>query len=377
MKGAQSRKSLRKITSMCIFLVATLLGCLIIPSYSSLKTYQKISASGIVRAGIGKTVIWSDGSKETIRVTEQGRIFLNGSEVIAFGFNIYRYGDWGDWDDATADKALDRLVQDGVRFMELSIPYWFYDSRTLISNLISFWMSKLYNHKMFVFLCMHNPDGTHTASPENAEKQMTRINITLELISSNQNWANMIFAFGYSWEQDYFGAHTAEELEAYLSNLYPRVKSALRESPIGDVPVIAKLSSPWGRGPEHLYSKPIIKWSNIPSIDIYYRMKDYDLDYDWIANEIARLQAIMSDVGKTGINVWYSEFGLRRAETSDNSLFTKEILEYGLSEAGYNDLSLMMIWELWDRAGLRNAFDVNGDPLPWYERIAPYFPTLE
>jgi hypothetical protein len=357
------RKVLRKITSTCAFLIAALLGCLTIPSYSSLQIYQRISASGIIRAGIVKTVTWSDSSKETIQITQKGRIFVNGNEVIAFGFHISRYGDWGDWDDTTANKALDRLMHDGVRFMELSIPYWFYDSRSDISDLIKFWMPKLYNHKMFVFICLGQ------AYPVDVERQMRIVNIVIDEISKDKNWADTVFAFGYNWEMDYFFEGTSAELEAYLSNLYPRVKSTINESPIGAVPVIGKVTGPWGGDK----SRSVVRWSDIPCIDIYYRIKDYDLDYDWITTEVSAFYQIIRDVGKSGINIWYTEFGLWY---KNNTLFTKEKLEYGLSQAGYHDLSLMMIWELWDRnQDGWNAFDKSGNPLDWYLRIAPYFPT--
>lgn len=364
----RAEKVLRKINSMRVFLVAALLGCLIIPSYSSSQTYQRISASGIVRAGMRKTVIWADGSKETIEVTEKGRIFVNGSEVIAFGFHIPNYGDWGDMTEEAANNALDRLMTDNVRFMELGVPYWYSDSRTLIRALLDFWMPKLYNHKMFVLFCLGHE------YPVDTERQMRIVNITIEEICTDENWANMIFAFGYNWEMDYFFPKppqngTSEELEAFLSNLYPRVNSALSSSIIGSIPVIGKLAGPWGED----YSRAVLKWSDIPCVDTYYRLVDTEIDYDDTALRVAKLHEIMDEVGKSGINVGYTEFGLWY---KNNALFTKEKLQYGLSDAGYNDLSLMMIWQLWDRnMDGWNAFDANGDPLDWYLRIAPYFPA--
>jgi len=193
--------------------------------------------------------------------------------------------------------------------------------------------------------------------------------MVLNRLSQNPNWADIIFAFGYTWELDLFWTGTADQFEAYLSTLYPEVKNATA-SVIGDVPLIGKLVSGWGQSEEHLISKSIVKWSDIPSIDFYPRVIDSELDYDWIAPRIALFHEVIDAVGKSGINVWYTEFGL----WENNPLFDKEKLEYGLSEAGYNDLSLMMIWALWDRSGIWSAFDSNGNPLDWYVRIAPYFP---
>jgi hypothetical protein len=335
-----------------------------------------ISSRGMViypNAEMKKTITWGDGSKETIQVTEKGRIFINGKEVTAFGFNVARYGDWGDLTDEAANRALDRLMQDGVRFMALNVHWWLIRQEE-IESVLDFWMPKLYAHKMFVLLFMSDAVeeegyGVPIGQPT-VEWQMNRINIVLNKLSQNKNWADIIFAFGITWELDIFWTGTSDQIEAYLSTLYTAAKNATA-SVIGNVPLIGKVVSGWGQGPEHLISKAIIRWSDIPCIDFYPTLKDSELDYDWIAPRITLFHEVADAVGKSGINVWYTEFGLGDGE---NSLFDKQKLEYGLSECGYNDLSLMIIWELWDRTGKWSAFDSNGNPLDWYVKIAPYFP---
>ena len=80
-----------------------------IPSYAVISYPQTFS-------GWEKTITWSDETKETIQITDKGKILLNGTETKAFGFCFFG---WLSIPDAALETILDWMDSKGVRFVDI------------------------------------------------------------------------------------------------------------------------------------------------------------------------------------------------------------------------------------------------------------------
>ncbi len=197
-----------------VLLIASLL---FLPTSSSTRaesTFTKIGA-------------WSDGSTETVNLDSRGQISLNGKKTVAFGLNIVtiRATDA----DVTSNKVLDTLEEGGIRFMALDISSWLSVNEGLAW--VNFWMSKLYEHKMWVALYIQQSPNDPPIL--NVMSAFARISSIIDGIN-NQTWANIIFAIGYNWELDLSSWNlTDAQVETFLSSLYPLVREKVDSSIIG------------------------------------------------------------------------------------------------------------------------------------------------
>jgi|GEM_PF-5128159 len=322
----------------------------------------QVPSYGTIRSTIAmeKTVTWADGTIETIIVDDKGRIFLNGEETIAVGLHIITAMMVGELEDSQrANKILDQLQSFGVRFMTIGCMSW--DSLAWIEYWFNFWLPKLYSHKMFVMIEVEDPDYP---APLDPDSHYTRCAAIVDMVN-DQRYADIVFAFAYAWELDMETGRTDEEVEAYLSNLYPRVKEKLENSNIGSVVLSAKHSctiSDQG-------TIPLVKWSDVPNWDMY-------PGGDWKAWLDYRIpiyhDSTLPQAGKSGYQIWFQESGY----SGDNNNYTPELFQYLLQGGGYNDVSLIFIWCLeWDNPDyLYSAFDMEGNPKQWFLDLVPYIP---
>ena len=321
-----------------------------------------IPSYGIIRSAMAveKMVTWADGTIETIIVDDKGRIFLNGEETIAVGLHIITAMMVGEPEDSQrANKILDQLQSFGVRFMTIGCMSW--DSLVWIEYWFNFWLPKLYSHKMFVMIEVEDPDYP---APLDPDSQYSRCVAIIDMIN-DQEYADIIFAFAYAWELDMESGRTDAEVEAYLSNLYPRVKEKLENSIIGNVVLVTKHSctiSDQG-------TIPLVKWSDVPNWDMY-------PSGDWKAWIDPRLQTYhdqtLPQAEKAGYHIWLNEHGYG----GGNTQYPPEMFQYLLQGGGYNDISLICFWCLeWDNPNyLYAAFDMNGDPKQWFLDLVTYIP---
>lgn len=319
-----------------------------------------VPSYGIIRSAntVEKIVTWADGTSETITVDDKGKIFLNGNQKIAFGFHIITAMMVGEPEDSQrANKILDQLQGWGVRFMTVGCMNW--DTLDWIRFWLGFWLPKLYSHKMFVMLQYQQiPDVSL-----DVDAQYNRFSSIIDMITE-QKYADIVFSVLYSWEQDDFG-HTNAEVEAYLSNLYPKVKSKLRRSIIGDVPVIAKHCATIS----DTGTVQIVKWSDVPNWDMY-------PSGDWMTWIDPRLQTYHDHTlplaGKEGYQIWLQESG----HSGGCEYYTPELFQYLLDGGGYKDVSLIFLWCLeWYYADYPNAwFDMEGNPHPRLLELVLYIP---
>jgi hypothetical protein len=321
--------------------------------------YRLISSYGTIRS-MENIVTWTDETSETIKVDDQGRIFLNGSQTIAFGFHIITAKLVGEPQDSNQRNAiLDQLQVWGVRFMALGCMSWM--TLDQLQWWLNFWLPKLYAHKMFVML-------EYQESPNDnidVTTQYNRLSAVIDMVT-DQRYADIIFSVCYSWEQDiYTFGHTNEEVETYLSSLYPMVKSKLQSSLIGDVPLVAKHSAT----DSETGTRQIIKWSDVPCWDLY-------SDEDWEAYIAPRLvsyhNTTLPQSEKEGYQIWFQESG----NVDGLEYYTPEMFQYLLDGGGYKDVSLIFLWCLeWDYADYPNAwFDMEGNPKPQLLELVPYIP---
>jgi hypothetical protein len=321
--------------------------------------YRQISSYGMISyTAMEKTVTWADGTSETITVDDKGRIFLNGSQKIAFGFHIVARSMKGEpYDSEMVNGILDRLQGWGVRFMSMDCMSWYTDE--LMRTLLDFWLPKLYEHKMFVTLGI---EGKPAYSID-VDSQYSRISGIIDMII-DQRYADIIFSVACGWELDDAG-YTDEQVETYLSHMHPLVKSKLQASIIGDVPIVAAHSATISE----TGTIPSVKWSDVPSWDLF-------SDDDWRAYIEPRLavyhDSTLPQAGKEGYRIWFWSNG----HASGVEYYTPEMFQYLLDGGGYKDVSMIFLWCLeWDYADYPNAwFDMEGNPKPQLLDLVPYIP---
>jgi hypothetical protein len=360
---------LRSITAFVVIITSSLLisSLLLLPTNSNSLQSISIPSFGTIQgeSAFAKIVTWGDGSTETVKVDNFGQIFLNDTLTVAFGLNIVaiRTSD----EDVTSEKVLTTLQDAGVRFMALDIPSWLNVTEGL--DWMSFWMPKLYAHRMWVVLYIQQ---TPNNPPDlNVTSAFARISDIIDGIR-NQTWANMIFAVGYNWELDLPNWNfTDAQVEQFLSSLHPLVKEKVDSSMIGAVPIMGKHSatiSTFG-------TVPIIKYSDIPNWDFYYDVNSSD---GWQAYYDQRAQVYhqqtLPKAGKGGFHIWFSDTGATSGGLPANDQYSPSMFQYMYKGGGYNDTSAIFLWVLqWYYPYDYSAFDMNGNPNPWFANVLNYY----
>ena len=318
-----------------------------------------------------KTVTWADGTSETIQVGDKGKIYLNGEEVKAFGFNIGRIKRYGIATDEMVDKILDWLQAKGVRFMNLG----YSRSEAGWPDYIGVWMRQLYAHKMFVHFTSHwKSDSVDVATQYNWFKEsIDKIN------ALPQKYVDGIYAVGLPcWEMNMFFDY--DTLDRYLTELYPLCRDYLRASKIGNVPLTGKTSHEmWNDG-----GIAIVKHSDIPSWDFYPRAENWKGDVDWCMNKVRT--EVLPRAGKTGYQIWLTEHGYGKElpelgtwGSGTPHVHPPELLDYVLS---IPEISSMSLWALqyYDGDPVNDwgaFFQHTGEPKQWTSNLAPHFPKYQ
>lgn len=306
-----------------------------------------------------KTVTWPDGTTETIRIGDRGKIFLNGVETVAFGFNIHTFPYWYAYEHPEiADKQLDWLAEHGVRFMLPSMGSW-RNTEADFKEFLDFWLPRLYERKMWVCFCVQeSPDGNI-----NPDITYNRISNIINCITEPK-YADIIYALGYSWEIDDYG-YSDSEVENYLSTLYPMIRGLIRGSLIKEVPLIAKHSATIST----TGTIPAVKWSDIPAWDFYTSTVPDDRINTYINQTLPQ-------AGKPDdMAFWFTESG---HGSKDNIHYTPDFFQWLLNPYGYGRVSSLFLWIMeappdWGTY-LYEAFDDDGNPKQWLIDLAPYFP---
>jgi len=340
---------------------------------------QSISASGTIQHGSTngktwmKTVTWADGSRETITVTDKGRILVNNREVVAFGYCIGRVRDYGIPTDDMVDRMLDWLQDRGVRFMALGMGR----SELEWVNFPEFYLRHLYAHKMFVHLVFEQGYGSKnidvTAQYNWFKDGIDKIN------ALPQAWVDTIYAVNMPcWELNMF--YDYDTLDGYLSRIKPLCKEYLRASKIGDVPLTGKTSHDiWNDG-----GIAIVKHSDIPCWDFYPRAENWKSGMDWCMNKVRN--EVLPRSGKVGYQIWLTEHGYGKElpelgtwGSGTPHVHPPELFDYALSMP---EISSMFLWALqyYDgdmRVDWGAFFQHSGEPKQWTINLAPHFPKYQ
>ena len=187
---------------------------------------------------------------------------------------------------------------------------------------------------------------------------------------NNQTWANMIFAIGYNWELDLSSWNfTDAQVETFLSSLYPLVREKVDSSIVGPVPVLGKHSaaiSTFG-------TVSIIRYSDIPNWDFYYDLNSSGAGQAYYDEQTQVYnQYTLPMAGKSGFHIWYSDTASGGQPANDQ--YSPDMFRYLYDGGAYNDTSAIFLWVLqWDHPYGYSAFDMDGNPNPWFIGILNFY----
>ena len=324
------------------------------PSYgviSSLETFL----------GWETTITWGDGTVETIETTDKGRLHLNGTEGQAFGFIILDIGVRPS--ASVANNVLDWCQSKGVRFMTVLMRARYDNDAGL-----DFWLPKLYDRKMFAHLwVIPSSAGLGKAGMLDTTVWKNGFKAVVDKIVV-MNKKELVIGFSLSDEWDLhvgtFGI-TQSELQTWFDDCDTYARNYLATNSF-ERPVMHAVNggTSWARNMTLAESDfPFQNWG----IGSVYTSA---LDYHW--NE---KKGYWNDAGHGDKQAWLGSVHYAVGENADNSKMTPEYMTHMLS---YPELSAYFIWYLWEGwyngVENHNMFDMNGDPYPWTETLAPYFP---
>lgn len=313
-----------------------------------------------------KTVMWGDGTTETVKVSDASEVFLNGRSVVAFGFHL-KHGSENPSPEL-ADQMLSRLQQDGVRFMAINFAYW--ENSGDWQKDVQFWFPKLYAHKMWVNVQVQF-DGEEPPNLRNVNKHFGKHQQIINYICQDQNWAAIVFSWSDAWEIDYlstvYESIPAGDVEYYCSQMAPKVRNALSTSHIGRVPVTGKAVG--------TYADPVVisvvKCYDIAGSDHYIR---YGAGWDWWNRMVNQ---VLPNAGKRGHKIWCTEWGMFETSGSPglaNTLLQPSDLQQQLV---YGNCGAIFIWTMYKGSSYNfAAFNTDGSAKNWYSQLASHFPKM-
>jgi hypothetical protein len=352
-----------RATLDAVFLMLTVAGGLV----STLTVFSTFYL--VYQASAPPTNGWTKSSfGETLHVDLQGHVFLNGRNVVAVGFHV-KHGSVNPT-VTVANQMLSRLSSDGVRFMVLNFEGSETDSQ--VSADINFWMPLLRTYQMWVFLQVQHIKPEPPVLTTSA--QFPRNQLVINTISQNSVWANMIFAYSFAWEDDLW--FTASQITTYLDAMTPLVNTALANSAIGTVPIVSKPC-----GPRTTAQVALDTDSDMVGMDYYFTVTSAGsrVYSDAVTSfEDTLHNQFLNACGKSGYAIWHTEWAMGNG--SYNAEITSSMFSRALTEMGYNDCGLLMIWFMWGGGygGVQTqhaAFNSDGTPTQWYLNISSLLST--
>jgi len=324
-----------------------------------------------------KTVTWSDGTTETLQVDDKGKIFLNGKEVIAVGFHL-KHG-VPNPNQTVADSMLQRLSNDGVRFMTFNFAGWETDQQILDD--INLWMPLLQKYRMWTFLSVQHVQEGNLGPPLDVTTQMVRHQYVINKISANPTWASMIYGYTNAWELDMWvgKGYTESQLITYLMAMNTQLHNSLSASNIGLVPILNKPISPENQQGNVAMGQI----ADLVGMDAYAQVEPTTGQFhqNYIDEMNVLYNTYLGQCGKAGSHVWHTEWGTFTGvwpnQVLGNSWITSSLLSQAINESGYGTAGSIMIWNMWNDVssgqGVWSAFNPGGTPKDWYTKIVPVF----
>lgn len=315
-------------------------------------------------SGWEKTITWSDEAKETIQITDKGKILLNGTETKPFGFCFFG---WLTMTDSAIENALDWMDAQGIRFVDI-----YFHIRYDQTARASFYFPKFYNHKKFVRLITFMGEFYDPFDSSIIATWKTNFDALIDHIDDN-NWEDMIYAVQPTHELDWYASYlgkTLQQMSDALNDYDTHARTKLSTSDIGSVPTI-HANDGLGESADP-YIKAIIEKSDIAVRDAYPGNAEYLTDI-----LIPRYEGLMAEVGKdtsSGYKIWW-ELG-RFIADGQGTYVTVEMFTALLDEPSTGDCFLFYVYENWDGSPSLPTwyFDSDGNAEPWTENLASYFP---
>jgi len=315
-----------------------------------------------------KTITWSDETKETIQITDKGKILLNGIEKKAFGFSFLG---WLSIPDAALETILDWMDSKGVRFVDI---YFNTDVGGLTSKM-DFYFPKFYSHKKFVRLIIA-PEYIEGFSASSISLWKTEFDQLIDHIDTD-NWSDIVYAIEVTHEHALAATilgKTVAELSANLDQYYNYAANKLSTSQVGLVPIIHaeciwdNPSDPTRRN----YWKTTLAKTDIILLDFY---PPYLSD---LASTKTEVRNLASQVGKArvdGYQHWH-EFGRHKPETTRPHYIPVDFLTTLLNQTDTGDAFLFYVYERWDPDPDIPTwyFATDGSAEYWTEVLTPHFP---
>jgi len=332
-----------------------------------LSSYQPATPSTPSKFPV-QTVAWADGTTETIQVGDKGKIYLNGNEGKGFGFILK--GSWSNQpSESVANRMLDWCEDNGVRFMSFIIDS--YQSDDDITSRLNFWIPKLYDRKMFLIMWLHPQTSTKSTLLDTSTYKNKFELIVDHINGMNRKEIVVAFIGADEWDLNVRKGVTQSELQIWFDDIDPYVRNYLSTKGF-DIPVSYAIS---GAGEDWVIDMSIeysdLATSNSFIGSVYESAWEYHYD-----EKVARF----SDAGKSGYQIWFPSFGYGVEDVADNSKITPDYLNYWLYRTETSLITIWYLWEGWYYApdGEEHyMFDLNGNPYPWTENLAPYFPEYE
>ena len=347
---------------MLLFLLAGFSNANVVASTSQPFT---LMSSGVMSypetfSGWIETITWNDETKETIQITDKGKILLNGIEKKAFGFVIK--AEWNPPSEAVTNAMLDWCQDNGVRFMNVLLGAAKSDN----PSRLEFWLPKLYDHKMFAIVWVVPAAFDRAALLDATAYKNVFKTVVNKIIDMNKKDMVVTFLAGEEWD---IHVDRKNVSQTELQNWFDDVDSYIR-----DYLATSNFDRPVGHSPsdpQHWGGQMSLEYSDF-AFDDWFIGSDYTsaLDYWWSYNKEG-----WSNAGKSGYQAWLPSAGYGVGDIADNSKLTPEYFTHMLD---YPELSAFFIWHLWE--GWYNGseehcmFDLYGNPYDWTENLAPYFP---
>lgn len=295
-----------------------------------------------------------------------GRVYLNDVEKLALGFHI-KHGPLNPT-QAQAEAMLQRLSSDGIRFMVFNFAHWETDAQVLYD--LDFWMPLLYKYKMWVFLQVQHLD------PEppilDVAYELPRQQLVIDRICQNPSWANMVYAATVGWELDIW--YNNAQVTTYLQAMVSAVKTLLRNSLIGNVPILNKPCGMWGYDTDHGIV-PLGTYADLPGLDYYGQVTAAG------SGQFADPTQYCMDVfyntylllcNKVGCRAWPTEFNISNYGYGDE--LTPNLFTQFMNGMGHGKCGSLMIWLMWTwQTDGMAAFNTDGTPKQWYLTLSPSF----
>lgn len=307
---------------------------------------------------------------ETLQIDQQGHVALDGTQIVAIGFHLKH--DPRNPTVAIAESMLQRLQDDGVRFMTLNFGHFETDQNILDD--ISFWFPLLYKYRMWIFLQVQHTDPEPPVLTVAA--QLPKHQLVVNKICENSSYANMVYAYTVAWELDNW--YTDAQVTAYLQVMTPAVKALLYSSAIGNVPILNKPCTPDlinGKVPMGEYADLVglDKYAHVTAVGSGTYTANYQQQIDFL------FSSYLPAINKTGYTIWHTEWGITTTEfgPTRNSEVTPTLFAQALGEMGHGHLGSMMIWLMWHPVdnGFA-AFNPDGTAKQWYLNICGMFRTV-